>query len=190
MELPRERQTPGGIFHFTLPRKEEPGREGRGTLIVLTTFSCLGLGLSAFSSTLATIYQFKPQGISLSATFLCVISYILGKMLELIPRRGILRYLNPCPFNLKEHAAILIMSSTAAHAAEAIEVIAVQRLWYNTSPSDALCIFLFFSSQCLGYGIAGVLREILVYPTKVILLTAFWKTSHDLGARWRRTQEL
>ncbi|KAH8887176.1 OPT superfamily oligopeptide transporter [Thozetella sp. PMI_491] len=129
----------------------------------------LGVGLSAFSSTLATIYQFKPQGISLSATFLCVISYVLALVLERIPRWGVLgRWLNPHPFNSKEHVAILIMSSTAAHSAMAVEVIAVQRLWYNSAPSAAVCIFLVFASQTLGYGIAGLMRKILVYPTKFV----------------------
>ncbi|RDW70319.1 hypothetical protein BP5796_08716 [Coleophoma crateriformis] len=127
----------------------------------------LGLGLSAFSSVLATIYQFKPQGIVLSATFLCVISYVLALILEYIPKSGFIgRWFNNQPFNHKEHAAILIMSSTAARSAMAAEVIAVQRLWYSSVPNPAVCIFLIFSSQILGYGIAGLLRKILVYPTK------------------------
>lgn len=89
-------------------------------------------------------------------------------MLEYIPKNGIIgRLLNPHPFNHKEHAAILIMSSTAARSAMAAEVIAVQRLWYSSTPNAAVCIFLIFSSQILGYGIAGLLRKILVYPTKV-----------------------
>ena len=88
-----------------------------------------GLGLSCFSSVLATIYQFKPQGITLSATFLCVVSYVLALALEFIPKWGFLgRWFNPHPFNHKEHAAILIMSSTAARSAMAAEIIAVQRL--------------------------------------------------------------
>ena len=127
-----------------------------------------GLGLSCFSSVLATIYQFKPQQIILSATFLCVISYVLALILEYIPKSGFLgRWFNPHKFNHKEHAAILIMSSTAARSAMAAEIIAVQRLWYTKTPNAAVCIFLIFSSQALGYGIAGVLRKILVYPTKV-----------------------
>lgn len=126
----------------------------------------LGIGLSGFSATLATIYQFKPQGITLSATFLCVISYVLALVLEQIPKIGVLRWLNPHPFNAKEHAAILIMSSTAAHSALAVEVIAVQRLWYEKAPNAGVCIFLIFASQLLGYGIAGLMRKILVYPTK------------------------
>jgi hypothetical protein len=96
-----------------------------------------------------------------------VISYVLALLLEYIPKWGLLgRWLNPHTFNHKEHAAILIMSSTAARSAMAAEVIAVQRLWYNKTPNAAVCIFLIFSSQILGYGVAGLLRKILVYPTK------------------------
>jgi hypothetical protein len=60
------------------------------------------------------------------------------------------------------------MSSAAANAPLAIEVLAVQKLWYNTTPNAAVGIFLIFSSQCLGYGIAGILRRTLVYPTKML----------------------
>ncbi|KAK8080512.1 OPT oligopeptide transporter protein-domain-containing protein [Apiospora hydei] len=129
----------------------------------------IGLGLSALSSSLATVYMFKPQGVGISTIFLCVISYVIALAMELIPRRGWLgRLLNPHPFNSKEHAAILIMSSTAAHSAKATQVLAVQKLWYHQLPNTAVCILLIFSSQCLGYGIAGVLRKALVYPTKFV----------------------
>ncbi|KAK8051943.1 hypothetical protein PG993_003328 [Apiospora rasikravindrae] len=129
----------------------------------------IGLGLSALSSSLATVYMFKPQGVGISTIFLCVISYVIALAMELIPRRGWLgRFLNPHPFNSKEHAAILIMSSTAAHSAKATQVLAVQKLWYHQLPNTAICILLIFSSQCLGYGIAGVLRKALVYPTKFV----------------------
>ena len=94
----------------------------------------------------------------------------------IIPRIGFIgRWFNPHPFNHKEHAAILIMSSAAAQTAVAAEVIAVQRLWYTKTPNAAVCIFLIFSSQMLGYGVAGLLRRILVYPTKVKYLdTLYW----------------
>lgn len=88
--------------------------------------------------------------------------------MDYIPKKGFIgRWFNPHPFNHKEHAAILIMSSTAAHSAMAAEVIAVQRLWYTKIPNAAVCIFLIFSSQVMGYGIAGLMRKIIVYPTKV-----------------------
>jgi hypothetical protein len=69
---------------------------------------------------------------------------------------------------LKEHAAIIVMSSSAANAPLAVEVLAVQKLWYSKVPNAAVGIFLIFSSQCLGYGIAGLLRRTLVYPTTML----------------------
>jgi OPT oligopeptide transporter protein len=66
----------------------------------------LGIGLSLFGSTLATIYYFKPQTVYVSVIFLAVISYVLGQaMATVLPRTGFLgRLLNPCPFSVKEHA--------------------------------------------------------------------------------------
>jgi hypothetical protein len=90
-------------------------------------------------------------------------------MAAIIPRTGTIgRFLNPHPFNSKEHAAIVIMSAAAANAPLAIEVLAVQKLYYGKVPNAAICIFLIFASQCLGYGVAGLLRRTLVYPTKML----------------------
>ena len=38
----------------------------------------LGIGLSAFTSVLATIYTFKPQAASVSQLFCLIIAYVLG----------------------------------------------------------------------------------------------------------------
>jgi hypothetical protein len=60
------------------------------------------------------------------------------------------------------------MSAAAANAPLAIEVLAVQKLYYDKIPNAVICIFLIFASQCLGYGVAGLLRRTLVYPTKML----------------------
>ncbi|KAB5572484.1 OPT oligopeptide transporter protein-domain-containing protein [Coniochaeta sp. 2T2.1] len=130
----------------------------------------LGFGLSAFGSALATIFFFKPQSVSVSIIFLTVISYVAGNALAtVIPRKGKLgRWLNPHDFNSKEHLAIIIMSGSASGAAYATEVLATQKLYYNVVPNAAVAILLLLSSQLLGYGMAGVLRKSLVYPTNMI----------------------
>ncbi|KAG1772814.1 OPT oligopeptide transporter protein-domain-containing protein [Suillus occidentalis] len=129
----------------------------------------IGLGLSAFGGSLAQIYYFKPQTVGVSSLFLAIISYVIGIAMETcIPRNGVFRYLNPGPFNKKENAFIVIMSSAAANSALATEVLAVQRLYYNITPSAGSSIFLLFSSQLLGYGIGGLLRGILLYPSKML----------------------
>ncbi|KAF8120920.1 OPT oligopeptide transporter protein-domain-containing protein [Boletus edulis] len=129
----------------------------------------LGLGLSAFGSSLAEIYYFKPQVFLVSVMFLAIISYILGLAMEtFIPRRGLFRYLNPHPFNKKENTFIIVMASAAANSALATEILAVQRLYYNVTPDATTSIFLLFSSQLLGYGIGGILRPTLLYPSKML----------------------
>ncbi|KAG1803724.1 OPT oligopeptide transporter protein-domain-containing protein [Suillus plorans] len=129
----------------------------------------IGLGLSAFGGSLAQIYYFKPQTVNVSLMFLGIISYVIGLAMEtFIPRYGLLRYLNPGPFNKKENAFIIIMASAAANSALATEVLAVQRLYYNITPNAVSSIFLLFSSQLLGYGIGGLMRGILLYPSKML----------------------
>lgn len=130
----------------------------------------LGLGLSTFGAALATIFLFKPQSVSVSVIFLTVISYVLGNgMAAVLPSKGkIGRWLNPHGFNSKEHLTVIIMSSSASSAAYATEVLATQKLYYGVVPPAAVAILLLFSSQLLGYGMAGVLRRSLVYPTKMV----------------------
>ena len=100
------------------------------------------------SSVLAQIYYFKPQTLSVSTLFLLVLSYWFGTgMATLLPSHGIFRWINPGPFNsacclcspnphtynlriVKEHVAIIIMSSTASVSATAIQVISVQDCKY------------------------------------------------------------
>jgi len=73
--------------------------------------------------------------------------------------------MNPGPFNIKEHVAITIMSSTASSSALAISIFAAQDLYYNVRPNAAVGIFTLICSQLIGYGIAGIMRKFLVYPT-------------------------
>lgn len=102
--------------------------------------------------------------------FLTVISYVIGTAMSLvIPKGGFIgRWFNPHTFNSKEHLAIVIMSSSASGAVYATEVLATQKLYYNIVPNAFVAILLLLSSQLLEYGIAGVLRKSLVYPTKML----------------------
>ncbi|KAJ7031291.1 OPT oligopeptide transporter protein-domain-containing protein [Mycena alexandri] len=129
----------------------------------------IGLGLSAFGGVLAEIYYFKPQTVLVSTMFLAIIAFILGKTMEnIIPTTGIFGYLNPHPFNKKENAFIVIMAGAAANSALATEVLAVQRLYYEITPNPASSIFLLFASQLAGYGIGGLFRSVLLYPSKML----------------------
>lgn len=81
----------------------------------------IGLGLAAFGAVLGMLFQFRPQVISVSALFLQLLAYMMGKALEAtIPGPGsrfhtggpFWNFLNPGPFNIKEHVASQIMANT------------------------------------------------------------------------------
>lgn len=81
-------------------------------------------------------------------------------------------WLNPGPFNVKEHTCIYIMVSAANTSAYATYILSAQQLYYTDPPGAAGSIFLIFATQLVGYGIAGQLRPFLVYPANMI-----WPTS-------------
>lgn len=141
----------------------------------------LGLGLAIFGSVLQEIFYFKPQVVVVSNIFLTVIAYALGEFMAfIIPRDPIqigsfrftpgriCKFLNPGPFNIKEHAAISMCATAGAVSALATEALAAQSLYYGGYPNKGAGIFVVLASQTFGYGIAGLLRDILVYPTKML----------------------
>ncbi|SGY16252.1 BQ5605_C012g06822 [Microbotryum silenes-dioicae] len=82
--------------------------------------------------------------------------------------------LNPGPFNIKEHVCITVMASTGSSGALAISTFAVEKLYYNITPSYGIAISTLIekplcptraASQFFGYGLGGLYRSILVYPT-------------------------
>lgn len=86
-----------------------------------------------------------------------------------IPRKGTIgKLLNPGPFNLKEHAAICLMSSAASQSALSTQALAAQQLYYGGYPTAVGGIFITLSTQLIGFGIMGLLRAVLIYPTKML----------------------
>ncbi|KAI9596959.1 OPT oligopeptide transporter protein-domain-containing protein [Syncephalis fuscata] len=75
---------------------------------------------------------------------------------------------NPGPFNMKEHMLIGVSANTGGTAAYAIDIIAVQRLFYGRHVGPLEAILLLLTTQCIGYGMAGMLRRFLVTPASMI----------------------
>jgi hypothetical protein len=119
---------------------------------------------------LQEVFYFKPQVIYVSVMFLTVLAHALGEAMSVfIPRWGpIGRFLNPGPWNKKEHAAAVIMASAASVSALSTEALAVQKLFYGGYPNTAAGVFITMSSQLIGYGIAGMMRSTLLWPTKML----------------------
>ncbi|KAH9476148.1 Oligopeptide transporter 9 [Psilocybe cubensis] len=141
----------------------------------------LGLGLSCFGAVLGQIFYFRPQTVYVSPLFLQILAYLLGLVLEeIIPGphnvresmrtkdTAFWRFMNPGPFNIKEHVAITIFSTTAAESALAISIFAADELYYKLEPNVGVGIFTLIGSQLMGYGLGGIMRAFLVYPTYIV----------------------
>ncbi|PCH42585.1 OPT oligopeptide transporter [Wolfiporia cocos MD-104 SS10] len=133
-----------------------------------------GIGLAVFGAVLGMLFQFRPQVILVSALFLQLIAFMIGRFLAAaIPGPGsrlhtgsaFWNFMNPGPFNIKEHVAAQIMANTAATAAQACLVFAADDLFYNKLVNPGNAIFTLLASQLIGYGFAGMFRAFLVYPT-------------------------
>ncbi|RKO93544.1 OPT oligopeptide transporter protein-domain-containing protein [Blyttiomyces helicus] len=84
--------------------------------------------------------------------------------------------LNPGPFNVKEQTLIIVACSTNLSSAYALDVLSVQRYFFgakqNADVPDpegmnvgwAASMLFLWTSQCLGYSLAGLCRSWLVYP--------------------------
>ena len=133
---------------------------------------------------------FKPVGIALTDTFMIILAYLFCTFwARVLPKGG---WLNPAPFNVKEHTCIYIMVSSANTSAYGTWILSAQQLFYDHAPGAAGSIFLLLATQLVGYGIAGQLRPYLVYPSNMIwpsslpvvsILTTF--NADAAEARWR-----
>jgi len=99
------------------------------------------------------------------------------------PGHGFWRFMNPGPFNIKEHVAITIFSMTVTELALAIRIFAADELYYNLEPNIGVGIFTLIGtlksslslitlgltgSRLMVYGLGGIMRAFLVYPTYIV----------------------
>ncbi|KAK4443531.1 sexual differentiation process protein isp4 [Podospora aff. communis PSN243] len=158
----------------------------------------IGTTLCIFGAVLNTLFSLRSPRIGLGSLIVLLLGWALGRAWERwmpplhvnLPLFGLaLEFeLNPGPFTLKEHAAIMVMASVALSVANATDVLLAQRLFYRQDwggiPYQAL---LMLSTQCLGYGLAGMLRRVLVYPPAMIwpsnlAVVTLLNTLHDTRA--------
>ncbi|KAI9469044.1 MAG: OPT family small oligopeptide transporter [Benjaminiella poitrasii] len=129
-----------------------------------------GIALACLSSSVYQLMVFKPVGIPLTNTFMLMIAYVFcTAWAKYLPSGG---WLNPGPFNIKEHTCIYVIVSAANTSAYATHILSSQNLYYHNAPGPAGSILLLLATQMVGYGIAGQLRHFLVYPANMI-----WPTS-------------
>lgn len=135
--------------------------------LIATTLVCGANLLFSLRAVSITIYVYIVQ----------LLAYPIGVGLaRVLPNRefntfGLTWNLNPGPFNKKEHAVIVMMSSVSIQGgvAYATDVLLAQQVFYKQNFGWGFQLLLLITTQCLGFGMAGIVRvcsiTILLLPT-------------------------
>ncbi|KAF7730425.1 hypothetical protein EC973_002232 [Apophysomyces ossiformis] len=153
------------------------------------TFRMWFLGL-VFSCLLAFVNQFfwyRKQAMTLTPLVVQLVSFPIGKFMEVVIPKS--RFFNPGPFNMKEHVLITAMANCCANTAYAVDIITIQKLFYNQDLGWGGGLLLIWTTQLIGFGMAGVLRPYLVYPSSMVWPTnlaniSLFRSFHIPDSNW------
>ncbi|KAJ7064276.1 OPT-domain-containing protein [Mycena amicta] len=148
--------------------------------VPVATFRAWVIG-TVFVGAGAFINQFfsiRFPGINVASNVAQVLAYPAAKAMELsLPTRQFTTFgytwsLNPGPFNPKEHMIITIMANAGFSTPYTNSIIWVQYLplYFNQSWATGFGyqIMVALSTNFIGYGLAGLTRRFLVYPSSAI----------------------
>lgn len=134
----------------------------------------IGMVLVTACSGLNVLFSLHMPMFSISTFFAAMVAWPLGRIWDRcvpnwrIPFTSV--YLNSSPFNLKEHCLIIIMANVSYGTGVGYVPVIVLTLkhYYSLSFGWGFAICSSICVQCLGYGMAGICRRVLVYPASLI----------------------
>ncbi|KAF9110362.1 hypothetical protein BGX27_006457 [Mortierella sp. AM989] len=174
--LEEEENSPIPEVAAIVSNKDDP------TLPVLTfRFWVMGIFFTALLSFVNQFFFFRTNPLTLSSMVIQLIAYPLGKLMARVLPTG---FLNPGPFNVKEHVCITMAAACAGQTAYAVDITIIQKVFYKEDFGFLANLMLVFSTQMLGYGMAGILRRYLVYPAAMVwpanlVQVALFNTLHE-----------
>ncbi|KAF9375804.1 hypothetical protein BGX21_003684 [Mortierella sp. AD011] len=185
--LEEEENSPIPEVAAIVSNKDDP------SLPVMTfRFWVMGIFCSILLAFVNQFFFFRTHPMTLSALVIQLLAYPIGKFMARVLPHGIL---NPGPFNIKEHVLITLTANCAQGAAYAVDITVIQKVFYKEDFGFLANLMLIFSTQILGFGMAGVLRRYLVYPAAMVwpanlVQVALFNTLHqdeDLApGQWSR----
>ena len=121
------------------------------------------------------LFSVRQPSITVGSDVVQLLCYPVGKAFEkFLPDVGITLFgvrhsLNPGPFSKKEHMLITIMATVGSTLPSSRYIIFTQFLkkYFNQSYSGSFGyqVLMARSTDLMGYGLAGLCRKILVYPS-------------------------
>jgi OPT family oligopeptide transporter len=152
----------------------------------------IGLVLTTIASGLNSLFSLRAPSLTVTTFVVQMVAYPLGVgWAKVMPSHtfhtfGMQWSLNPGPFNIKEHGLIVIMANAAFGNGVAYftDTLVAQRGFYGQNFGWGFNLMLAFSTQCVGFGLAGLMRKYLVEPASMIwpqtlVSTSFMYALHD-----------
>ncbi|RDA87066.1 hypothetical protein CP533_5490 [Ophiocordyceps camponoti-saundersi (nom. inval.)] len=135
----------------------------------------IGLIFAVLLAFVNQLFEIRQPAIRVMANVAQLLAYPMGKAAEnWLPDRGFTLFgvrhsLNPGPFSKKEHMLITIMANVAYNTPYTNYIIWVQYLpqYFDQMYAShfAYQLLIALATNFIGYGIAGVCRRFLVYPS-------------------------
>lgn len=139
-----------------------------------------------------TLFSLRNPAFTVTSIVAQLIAYPIGVGWSMVfPNKELslfgLRFnLNPGPFNFKEHAIIVMMANASYGGGYGYFtlILTTQNKWFGFDWGWGYAILLGLTTQCLGFGLAGITRKWLVEPANMIwpvdlVSCAFMYTLHD-----------
>ncbi|MBW0495046.1 hypothetical protein O181_034761 [Austropuccinia psidii MF-1] len=119
-----------------------------------------GIFISSIAAVIQQFFLFKPARSQVHPLFLQLSCLLVGRALQSIPGPV---WWNPGPYSIKENSLSSIMVTAAAMGTLAVDMIATQELFEKRPFHYATAMAIMLSSQLIGYGFSGLLRELFIY---------------------------
>ncbi|KAG5974456.1 hypothetical protein E4U55_008208 [Claviceps digitariae] len=134
----------------------------------------LGAVLCTITAACNVLLSMHRSSASITSTVVQLVAYPLGVGLaKVLPNKehhvfGLTLNLNPGPFNVKEHTIITMMTAAGSTFSYAIDILLAQEVFYQQHFGWGFQILLIISTQAMGFGVAGVARRYLVWPSSMV----------------------
>ncbi|KAG5921593.1 hypothetical protein E4U42_005788 [Claviceps africana] len=134
----------------------------------------LGSILCTITAACNVLLSMHRSSASITSTVVQLVAYPLGVGLaKVLPNKehrvlGFTFNMNPGPFNVKEHTIITMMTAAGSSFSYAIDILLAQEVFYQQRFGWGFQILLIISTQAMGFGVAGIARRYLVWPSSMV----------------------
>ncbi|WVQ83671.1 OPT family small oligopeptide transporter [Cryptococcus sp. DSM 104549] len=128
----------------------------------------LGVLVSILLSGINQFFIYRYPNVFVQGLVAQLAVHPLGLLMAKLPTGKGWEWIDPGPWNVKEHTLVYIMANVSAGSAYATDIIATQRFFYGQRWGWGYNLLIVLSTQMIGFSFAGVLHDILVTPATMI----------------------